>query len=475
MTSIKFYNRPHGWATTKITGILAIVTVVSMIIFLSLSDLTNPDDVLDHVRKNDTLRVLIRNTSTTYYELHDQPAGFEYELVKAFADRLNVKLELIIKSNIPDLLEALKKGEGDIVAAGITRTEEREALYRFGPDYQAVQQEVVCAKKDTDVSSAQDLVGKKIGVITGSSYEETLNEWKQNIPQLEWVSSHYLSTEQLLETVATGKLDCTLVDSNIVAINRRYYPKLAVAFPASESQQLAWVLPENSAKFERALEDFFDDAEDNGLMATINERYYGHVEFYDFFDLQVFRKRIKNRLPKFEKMIKKAAQKHSIPWTLLAAMAYQESHWNAKAKSPTGVRGLMMLTLNTAKSLGVKSRLDPEQSINGGARYLKRMMNQLPEEVSDENRLYFALAAYNIGMGHLKDSMSLAPTIGKNPYEWVDLKEVLPLLSDKYHYEKLKHGYARGNEPVKYVTRIRNYEDVLKKTLKIELINTTAS
>lgn len=432
--------------------------------------LFSSDHSFRHIKETGKLRVLTRNTSTTYYELRDEPAGTEYELAKAFADHLNVELELIVKPNIPELLSALKRGEADLVAAGITRTEERENTYLFGPDYQTIQQQVVCGEKIRNIESVKDLVGKDIAVITGSSYEESLNEWKQDYPELIWKSIHYLSTEQLLETVALGKLDCTLSDSNILAVNRRYYPQLKIAFPASEAQQLAWVIPDNSQKLRQTLENWFQKIENSNHIASIMERYYGHIDVYDHVDLQVFKRRIKNRLPKYRKMIEATASKYGIPWTLLAAQAYQESHWDPKAKSPTGVRGFMMLTLSTAKSVGVKSRLDAKQNINGGARYLKKMIRRLPDEISGEDRMYFALAAYNIGMGHLQDARKLAPTVGKNPNIWLDLKEVLPLLSDKYHYEKLKHGYARGKEPVMYVTRIRNYEDVLKNTLKIDEI-----
>ena len=444
----------------------AIIAAVFGVIFLGLAPLLlSTGSTLENVQKKGVLRVLTRNTSTTFYEIRDEPAGLEYDLVKAFADSLHVELELIVKQNIPELFSALLNGEGDIIAAGITRTEEREILYRFGPDYQGVQQQVVCNKNNRQISSAGELVGKKLAVIEGSSYEETLTRWKQDLPLLEWTPSQELSTEQLLENVSQGKLDCTLSDSNIVAVNRRYYPNLEIAFAASEEQQLAWVIPANADHLDARLNSWFEETESSNELASIKERYFGHVEFYDHFDLGKFRQRIKKRLPKYRALFEQAAARHKLPWTLLAAQAYQESHWNPRAKSPTGVRGLMMLTLNTAKSVGVRSRLDPAQSIQGGAKYLSKLMRRLPDEIKDENRLYFALAAYNIGMGHLQDARQLATSLGKNPDEWSDLKEVLPLLSKKSFYQKLKHGYARGNEPVIYVTRIRNYEDVLKNTL----------
>lgn len=450
---------------------LLIVVTLAISIFKSIGEFFPEDQSLSVIRQTGKLRVLTRNTSTTYYQFRDEDSGPEYDLARAFADHLSVDLELIVKTSIVELLTALANGEGDLVAGGITRTEDRENHYLFGPDYHAIQQQVVCGEGLKSVESAKALVGKKLAVIAGSSYEETLNYWKLEHPELEWESSHRLSTEQLLENVVSGSLDCTLSDSNIVAVNRRFYPQLRIMFAATEVQQLAWVIPNGAFKLKEILENWFQAMESSNFMASTMERYYGHIDFYDHVDLQVFKRRIKQRLPRYRKMIEKVAEKYDIPWTLLAAQAYQESHWDPRAKSPTGVRGFMMLTQRTAKSVGVKSRLDAEQNMYGGARYLKKMMRQLPEEITNENRIYLALAAYNVGMGHLKDARQLALSMGKDANSWLDMKDVLPLLSEKPYYEKLKYGYARGKEPVMYVTRIRNYEDVLKNALGIDVID----
>jgi len=178
----------------------------------------------------------------------------------------------------------------------------------------------------------------------------------------------------------------------------------------------------------------------------------------------MFYKRIDSRLPKYKAYFKKFGQLYNIPCSVLAAQSYQESHWNPKARSFTGVRGLMMLTRRTAKVLGVKNRLDPEQSIKGGARHLNQMRKYVPQEVVGEDRMKFALAAYNVGMGHIQDAQKLAKKMGLNQNVWSDLKRALPLLSQKKYYKTLKHGYARGSEPVKYVDSIYDYRDILQNS-----------
>jgi membrane-bound lytic murein transglycosylase F len=161
-------------------------------------------------------------------------------------------------------------------------------------------------------------------------------------------------------------------------------------------------------------------------------------------------------------MFRQTAEKYNLDWHLIAAIAYQESHWNPRAKSPTGVRGLMMLTLDTAKEMGVTNRLDPAQSLEGGVAYFLKLKARLPERIQDPDRSLFALAAYNVGFGHLEDARILTVRNNKNPDLWVDVREHLPLLSKKKYYTTLKRGYARGNEPVIYVDNIQYYRSYLQ-------------
>ena len=179
------------------------------------------------------------------------------------------------------------------------------------------------------------------------------------------------------------------------------------------------------------------------------------------FDEQKFIRHIKTRLPMYREEFKEAGGKYGLSWVLLAAQAYQESHWNRNAKSPTGVRGLMMLTRDTASDMGIKNRLDPQKSIKGGARYLARLFKRVPKNVRPEDRMLFALAAYNVGMGHVKDAQLLAKRLDKDPTRWDSIKTVLPLLAKKKYYKTLPNRYARGWEPVQYVKRIRAYRKIL--------------
>ncbi|RMH06330.1 MAG: soluble lytic transglycosylase fused to an ABC-type amino acid-binding protein [Nitrospirae bacterium] len=182
-----------------------------------------------------------------------------------------------------------------------------------------------------------------------------------------------------------------------------------------------------------------------------------------WYDKQRFFLHIQTRLPAYRSHFQQAAQRYGLPWTLLAAQAYQESRWHPLATSPTGVRGLMMLTKTTAADLGITNRLDPRQSIFGGAQYFASLLAQLSKHIPEPDRIWIALAAYNVGLGHIKDAQLLARRLGKNPHSWEDLKTVLPLLARKQYYQTLPYGYARGWEPVQYVKRIRAYRRLLEQ------------
>lgn len=444
--------------------------ILCILLLLSACDQSVKSGKANSVDKKlpETLVVVTRNAPTTYYEDRDETAGLEYDLASAFARHFKMEVRFEVVDSIGEVLDYLKQGKAHIAAAGLTRTDARlKQGYEFGPEYFQVQQQLVCRRDNGGIpSSVAELKDKKIEVIADSSYVERLKELQLENPELKWTEVEDMGTEQLLEKVWLKQLDCTVADSNIVNINRRYYPELVVAFPLSEDQSLSWIISNDWTDLQSYIESWLQQAEDSGELAAINDRYYGHVDLFDYVDLRKFISRIKSRLPKYKDDFIHYSNEHALDWTLLASQAYQESHWNPKSKSPTGVRGLMMLTRVTAKAMGVENRLDAKQSIRGGAKYLAKMFDRIPHQIRDENRVWMALAAYNVGFGHLRDARKLAVELGKDPDTWADLKQVFPLLSQKKYYKKLQYGYARGSEPVRYVQRIRDYQQVLLQNLK---------
>ena len=421
---------------------------------------------LKEIKKKGKIVVITTNTSSTYYIGSDGPRGIEYELANLFANSLGVEVEFIIKHNINDVMVAIARGEGDIAAAGITITHKRMSRYLFGPSYYNVTQYVVGRRFNDLPRTLEALPFYRPIIVSGTSFEENLIRLKDEYPDLQWDTTTVLSTEQILEKIWLGEIQLSVCDDKIISLYRRYFPELFPLFPVSEPEPVGWIFRNNAYDLKRYSEKWFNRLENSGYLDELVAKNFGYYEVFDYFDIRTFHWRIDSRLPLYRDLFEKAGKRYNIPWTLLAAQSYQESHWNSKAKSPTGVRGLMMLTQATAEIVGVEDRLDPAESIFGGARYLSWMIERIPESVQPNDRLLFALAAYNVGMGHLSDARKLAVEKGKSPDSWHDLKTVLPLLSQPSYYTKLEYGYARGMEPVRYVDRIINYRDILDRYMQ---------
>jgi membrane-bound lytic murein transglycosylase F len=418
--------------------------------------------LLEQIQQNGQLVVATRNSPTTYYEDVDGPAGLEYKLAEMFAREIGVQLTLLIPESLDDLLKQLDENRIHIAAAGLTRTREREKIYRFGPTYQHITEQLVYNIANKPPRSLEALDGS-LEVVANSSHDERLKELSAAIPSLTWKASTEFESEDLLQMVSDGIIDYTIADSNEISLNQRYLINLRVAFDISEPQPLAWVMPkldDNSLYLE--VHKFFNKIRKNGELKRLIERSYGHVENFDYVGTKIFQRHIRTRLPKFQDLFENAAEQNQLDWRLLAAMGYQESHWDPDAVSPTGVRGIMMLTLKTARDLGIDNRLAPENSIDGGARYFRQTLDRIPPDITEPDRTWMAMAAYNVGLGHLEDARILTQKQGRNPDLWIDVKESLPLLAKRKWYKQTKFGYARGWEPVRYVENIRSYYDILK-------------
>lgn len=432
------------------------------VLLMALISCSAPTPLIEQIKAGGELLVVTRNSGTTLYQSAHGLNGFEYDLVNLFSDSIGVKPKFIIPDRFDQVLDKVSKGEAHLAAAGLSVTQARQTNLRFATPYQEITQQVVYLRGQHKPRKVEDLIGKQVEVIAGSSHEEMLNTLKSTYPYLEWTPRDDLEVFDLLKRVADGEIDYAIADSNEIAFHRHFIRTVRIGFDLTEPQSLAWALPHNQDhSLFKAVERFFSEIKKNGTLKQLIERHYGYVDRLDFVETRTFNRHVENRLPEYEKLFKAAADENEMDWRLLAAMGYQESHWNPKAKSPTGVRGIMMLTLAAAKDMKIKSRLDPEQSIMGGARYLKNIERRLPEDITQPDRIWMALAAYNIGFGHLEDARVLTERQGDDPDRWADVKKHLPKLSEKKWYSTVKRGYARGNEPVNYVDNIRAYYGLL--------------
>ena len=428
-----------------------------------LSACVEKPSTLERVKEDGVLRVITRNSPATYFEDRNGETGFEYELVKRFADDLGVELKIETADNLDDMFNQLGQPDGPVLAAaGLVSSENRLKQAKFSHPYLEVTPQIIYRNGQSRPTSAADLAGKRITVLKGSSHAEQLAELKKQYPGIEYDESDAVEVVDLLRMVDEGQIDLTLVDSNEVAMNQVYFPNVRVAFDLGDARSQRWAVAageDNSLLNE--INAYLDKVEKNGTLQRLKDRYYGHVDVLGYVGAYTFAQHLQQRLPKYEKFFKEAAKKEQIDWRLLAAMGYQESLWQPAVTSKTGVRGLMMLTQNTAQAMGVSNRLDAKQSIMGGAKYLALIKSELDDDIQEPDRTWFALAAYNVGGGHLEDARKLAKKEGLNPNKWLDVKKMLPRLAQKQWYSKTRYGYARGGEPVHFVANIRRYYDIL--------------
>jgi membrane-bound lytic murein transglycosylase F len=416
------------------------------------------------VAQSGELVVLTVNGPSTYFEdAQGLPSGLEYDLATLFARELNAKATFVLIDNPARIDGVLRKGQAHLAAAALARHFDFPGGLAWGPSYLNTQHQVVCRAGEPKAKRLEDLSGKRIGVIEESVADYLLADPPPLALPIERLAPG-ASTAELLEQVARGKLDCALVESTRYMLARRFFPQLEVAFNVGKPIDYAWLISTVDKKvITEAAIPFFERIKKDGTLKRLIDRYYGHATRFTPIDSASLLEQIGTLLPGLKPFFQEAELSSGVDWRLVAAIGYQESHWDAKATSPTGVRGLMMLTEETAERLQIRDRLDARESILGGARYFALLREQIPQRIGEPDRTWLALAAYNIGIGHLEDARILAQKAKLDPDKWQDVRQVIPRLADPESFAALKHGYARGGEAMQLVDNIRNYYDILTR------------
>jgi membrane-bound lytic murein transglycosylase F len=415
---------------------------------------------LDAIRKRGALRVLTRNSSTTYFLHRGEELGFEYELVREFARSLGVRLELVIPPSREALSDYLRQGKGDLIAAGLAVTRERRQEFAFTTPYNRVSELLVVPAKDRTTRSLADLRGRKVGVRKSSSYYQALAPLQaQHGFDLELVSEDE-ETEDILEAVAEGKLAATVADSNIVDVELTYNDAIRGAGPIGEPRDIAWMLRKDQPQLRAAADRF------------IRRIYRG--TFYNMTVTKYFKNPRQMRtaaseersdkageLSTYDPLVKKYATMYEFDWRLVTAQMFQESRFDPSVRSWAGALGLMQVMPRTARELGVGDVRQPEQGIHAGVKLLSRYAAMYREsDIGEQDRLRFALAAYNCGPGHVADGRRLAADFKLDPNRWFGhVEKAMPLLAKPRYARTARYGFCRCGEPVKYVSEIqRRYE-----------------
>ncbi|MGV6826223.1 MAG: membrane-bound lytic murein transglycosylase MltF [bacterium] len=400
---------------------------------------------------------------TTLYRKDGNLTGPEYELVSTFAKDLGTELDIRIYPTESDLLDAVTRGEVHLAAANLAITPEIDRKVSFTKPYDTIQFEILYRRgrlkpREADEVKNQQLVvpnSATAAIATRLFFEETEVD-------IDWIEKLDSTAAAQLSLLNDGKIRFVTLDSRYAALAQRYYGNIRTAIRMNQTFPVAWATPRGLDKtlLKRA-NQFLNSPVIQERIAEIQQRYYDYESRLNYVDIRNFWKNLHLRFDVIEPYFMEAAQTQNLDWHLLAAVGYQESHWDETAVSPTGVAGLMMLTQGTARAMGVTDRRDPQQSILGGAKYLRKMCDKIPQRIQGLDRLWLTLAAYNVGFGHLEDARILTQRQGGDPDDWLEVRERLPLLADEQYYSSLKNGFARGGEPVTFVENIRQFYDML--------------
>lgn len=434
-----------------------------LLLAVPATSITGPakDSPLERIQQKGYLSVQTRLSPTVYYQGQRGPTGFEYELIRGLADRLGVSLNLKSHPGPVAALDAVRR-DGDIGVAGITLSARQDGVYYTRPILD-LQPFLVYRRGLNGIEGPADLPGLTLATLDTPGLTDALQRLQVRIPALSWQVAQQAEVADLLARVEAGSLDAALIYEYQFRTNRLFFTGVERGFALGQPVSLTWAVPSHQGlDLLDAANDYLDNMHQSGRLDTLAARYFGHDDYLEYVGTRTFLSHLNSRLPRYKALFQEAARNTGFDWKLLAALGYQESHWNPDAVSPTGVRGLMMLTRPTAQEMGIQDRTDPVQSIDGGSRYLRHMMERLPDSIHGEDRLYMAMAAYNVGLGHLYDARRLAEIRGEDKDSWDVIRTTLPLLQYQKWYSQTRHGYARGGEPVIYVRNIRRYRELLE-------------
>ena len=454
-TMDSFYRFYKGRQVTRC--VMATVALMALV----AASYSPPPRSVNPVQRRGELRVVTLEGPTTYTKGTRGTEGLEFRLAQEFARQQGLDLYVYPVAS-PALMRAeLAAGRADIAAGQLTADYSWSRVGDAAAVYDRVAQLVVYHRGE-EQPDIEDLASLHLLVTAGSPQEEMLRRLKiRLLPTLCWTAVSPFGLDPL-QDIQNGAGDYAVVDANEYAYGQHLYPDVVPAFSLPETRPVQWIVRHTDPDLYAAVNRFFETSRQSGLLGALLTPPPQDRRVLAYEDTRQFHEDLAARLPQYRAWFEEASLETGVDWRLLAAIGYQESKWDPEAQSPNGASGVMMLTSNTADSLGVEDRADAHESILAGARYFQEVREKMPAHIPEPDRTWLAIAAYNVGYGHLEDARRLAQMRGKNPDSWQDVREQLPLLADETWYERLKHGFARGAEPAQFVDRIQRFLKLLE-------------
>ncbi len=431
-------------------------------VLININGCSKESSKLKQIKSNGILRIALVADPPHYFPNKVKERGYDFELVSHYATSIDVELEIIKTNTSNEIIFLLNQGKVDIGILGSSPEFDQKNIKNVVA-YNNSKWYVIGSRANRQLPKSIDSIEPNTMIVADESNASfILHSIKEDYPSLLWDELKNTNVRGILEKINENHSKISIISEDIYAYYQYLFPETKKIFVLPIKYPSRWLVKNNNnLSFLYSINSFFNKYKQNGKLEKIGKTYYEHLNAFDYIDIRYYLKRINKKLPKYKKYFIEAAKNSALDARIIAAVSYQESHWNRKARSPTGVRGMMMLTLDTAKRVGVKNRLNAEQSILGGAKYLKILYESLSDTIKEPDRLWFTLAAYNIGLGHVEDARTITKSQGDNPNSWIDVEKHIPKLSQKKWYKKTKYGFARGHEPIEFVKRVRRYYDIL--------------
>jgi len=455
---IRGAHRPPSSRTLPPVAKMAALTAAAVL----LASCRPAPPALEQIRARHELRVVTLNLPTCYYLGSQGTEGLEFELAKEFAAKLGVSLSIYPVANERALQAALASGRADIAAAQLTATPEWKHAGKAAEPYARIPQLVVYQRESARPRSTLQLEKAKLAVRAGSPQERILEQMKRTVaPTLQWIETAPANADPLAD-VDSGNADYAIIDAREYSFAHHLYPDVHVGFSLPTDRPVQWIVRRGADDLLDGVNLFFQQMRESGRLVRLAQQETGEIRSFAYEESREFQTNLTDRLPHFRPLFEQASAESGVDWRLLAAVGYQESKWNPTAVSNNGAIGVMMLTSDTATAMGINDRTNPQQSIFAGAHYLSEVREKVPDRIPEPDRTWFTIAAYNVGFGHVEDARVLAQMDGKNPDSWADVRDELPRLAEARWFTKVKHGYARGWEPVQFVDRVQRYLTLLE-------------
>lgn len=443
------------------------------------------------IKEAGVLNAITIYNSTSYFLYRGEPMGFEYELLKRLADELEVELNMIIAEDIDELFNMLNRGEGDIIAFGLTVTEERKEVVAF-TEHHYVTHQVLVQRKPANwrrlpihkiqkelVSDPLDLIGDTVYVRQNSSYHDRLVNLQDEIGGKIYIEAvpGNLTTDELIQMVVDDSIDFTVADYNIAAINQTYYPILDIETPISFSQRIAWAVRKNSPELLGSINDWIESSKKQDFYYVLYNKYFKNKKSYKRRIRSDFYSKNSGKISPYDELIRSNAERLGWDWRLLASQVYQESRFDPGAESWAGAGGLMQLMPGTASDLKVQELSDPAENLRAATSYLLKLWDNWEGIPDTVQRIKFVMASYNCGLGHVRDAQRLAKAFDEDPLMWDNNVEdyILKLSSREFFsHPEVRYGFLRGREPYLYVKEIFLRYDHYQKFIPETITDSTS-